>query len=242
MDQFFNGIGQPSPTVTDCSADGTLNTPNPYPVPDTTVRSHSASRSRELLTMWRLVSLLRFGSIGLKTSRRRCAPQHRTAATSVLFRGAMMRRTGSSRRPPSTWSRQRRVPRQRLAWWCSLLPATTIRRTADPTLPMSIFRHHARTSLGAGARPRQLLPKRCGTMTRERPTATAPAEDFRLCLHPLPSWQIGAPNGPGRMVPDVAANADPNTGYNIVLHGETTTRGGTSAVAPLYAGPNACVR
>jgi subtilase family serine protease len=38
------------------------------------------------------------------------------------------------------------------------------------------------------------------------------------------------------MVPDVAANADPNTGYNIVLHGQTLPIGGTSAVAPLYAG------
>ena len=59
---------------------------------------------------------------------------------------------------------------------------------------------------------------------------------FSTIFAPLPAWQIGAPNGPGRMVPDVAANADPNTGYNIVLHGQTITRGGTSAVAPLYAG------
>jgi subtilase family serine protease len=59
---------------------------------------------------------------------------------------------------------------------------------------------------------------------------------FSTVFNPLPGWQIGAPNGPGRMVPDVAANADPNTGYNIVLHGQPTTRGGTSAVAPLYAG------
>jgi len=59
---------------------------------------------------------------------------------------------------------------------------------------------------------------------------------FSTAFTPLPSWQIGAPNGPGRMVPDVAANADPNTGYNIVVHGQAATRGGTSAVAPLYAG------
>ena len=52
----------------------------------------------------------------------------------------------------------------------------------------------------------------------------------------MPPWQAGAPNGPGRMVPDVAANADPDTGYDIVLDGETTVVGGTSAVAPLYAG------
>ena len=59
---------------------------------------------------------------------------------------------------------------------------------------------------------------------------------FSTIFTPIPNWQIGAPNGPGRMIPDVAANADPNTGYNIVVHGTTVIRGGTSAVAPLYAG------
>jgi kumamolisin len=55
-------------------------------------------------------------------------------------------------------------------------------------------------------------------------------------LFPPTPWQIGAPNGPGRMVPDVAANADPETGYMIVTNGELSPTGGTSAVAPLYAG------
>lgn len=55
-------------------------------------------------------------------------------------------------------------------------------------------------------------------------------------LFPMPSWQAGAPHGPGRMVPDVAADADPNTGYEIILYGASTVVGGTSAVAPLYAG------
>jgi kumamolisin len=55
-------------------------------------------------------------------------------------------------------------------------------------------------------------------------------------LFPPVSWQIGVPNGPGRMVPDVAANADPETGYEIVVANEVAQTGGTSAVAPLYAG------
>jgi kumamolisin len=38
------------------------------------------------------------------------------------------------------------------------------------------------------------------------------------------------------MVPDVTSDADPNTGYEIVVHGSQTVVGGTSAVAPLYAG------
>ncbi|WP_375490214.1 S8 family serine peptidase [uncultured Jatrophihabitans sp.] len=41
---------------------------------------------------------------------------------------------------------------------------------------------------------------------------------------------------PGRDVPDIAGNADPDTGYEIVLHGQKQVIGGTSAVAPLMAG------
>jgi kumamolisin len=62
-------------------------------------------------------------------------------------------------------------------------------------------------------------------------------------VFPPQSWQIGAPAPPtgtsagtGRLVPDVAANADPNTGYNVYVHGSTVVAGGTSAAAPLYAG------
>ncbi|HEY5370229.1 MAG TPA: S53 family peptidase [Hanamia sp.] len=40
----------------------------------------------------------------------------------------------------------------------------------------------------------------------------------------------------GRGLPDVAANADPNTGYNVLVDGQQLVIGGTSAVAPLMAG------
>jgi len=59
---------------------------------------------------------------------------------------------------------------------------------------------------------------------------------FSQIFQPLPDWQIRAPNGPGRMVPDVAANADRTSGYNVMLNGSAVTLGGTSAVPPLYAG------
>jgi kumamolisin len=57
----------------------------------------------------------------------------------------------------------------------------------------------------------------------------------------LPPWQQGAgvPAGPagaaGRGVPDVAANADPMTGYQVLVDGQAQVIGGTSAVAPLWA-------
>jgi kumamolisin len=57
----------------------------------------------------------------------------------------------------------------------------------------------------------------------------------------LPSWQASAgvpanPAGaPGRGVPDVAGNADPATGYQVLIDGQPSVIGGTSAVAPLWA-------
>jgi kumamolisin len=44
------------------------------------------------------------------------------------------------------------------------------------------------------------------------------------------------PNFAGRGVPDVAACADPQTGYFVIVDGTTGVVGGTSAVAPLWAG------
>jgi len=40
----------------------------------------------------------------------------------------------------------------------------------------------------------------------------------------------------GRGVPDIAANADPVTGYDVLVDGQRFPIGGTSAVAPLLAG------
>jgi kumamolisin len=52
---------------------------------------------------------------------------------------------------------------------------------------------------------------------------------------PLPAWQTGV-TGTMRGVPDVAGNADPETGYQVSVDGTSTVIGGTSAVAPLWAG------
>jgi kumamolisin len=52
-----------------------------------------------------------------------------------------------------------------------------------------------------------------------------------------PEWQSGAGvPAEGRGVPDVAAVADPQTGYQVYVDGEAMVIGGTSAVAPLWAG------
>lgn len=61
----------------------------------------------------------------------------------------------------------------------------------------------------------------------------------------LPAWQQGldVTDAQGqrspltrRGVPDVAGDADPQTGYDVLVDGSSTVIGGTSAVAPLWAG------
>lgn len=63
-------------------------------------------------------------------------------------------------------------------------------------------------------------------------------------VFPLPSWQANAGVPPsanqgariGRGVPDIAGDADPATGYQVLVDGQQFAIGGTSAVAPLWAG------
>jgi kumamolisin len=61
-------------------------------------------------------------------------------------------------------------------------------------------------------------------------------------IFPRPAWQAGVnvpkpakPTG-GRGVPDVSGDADPASGYIVRVDGKTLVIGGTSAVAPLWAG------
>ena len=52
---------------------------------------------------------------------------------------------------------------------------------------------------------------------------------------PVPTWQKAVNTKTGRGVPDVAGDADPQTGYEILVDGTQDVFGGTSAVAPLWA-------
>ena len=63
-------------------------------------------------------------------------------------------------------------------------------------------------------------------------------------VFPVPDYQQHASIPPsanpgghaGRGVPDVCGDADPDTGYTVRVDGETIPIGGSSAVAPLWAG------
>ncbi|OZJ06269.1 hypothetical protein BZG36_00790 [Bifiguratus adelaidae] len=82
------------------------------------------------------------------------------------------------------------------------------------------------------------------TVWDDNPTSSATGGGVSQ-VYSLPSWQANkqvTATGQSptaltmRGVPDVAGDADPNSGYNISVDGQTTIIGGTSAVAPLWAG------
>jgi kumamolisin len=234
LDQFFSGIGQPSPAVKDCSADGTLNTPSPDPYgydSEVALGIQIAGASYYVAT-GKPASIQVYWSQDIATAVR--------AATSDGCDVCSI-----------SWGYDE-------AHW--LPPATALdmeqAAAAATAAGMVVFAASGdNDSRDGGPNPANVdLPASCphvigcGGTTKTSTAETVWNNDpgktdgdgtgggFSTVFTPLPSWQIGAPNGPGRMVPDVAANADPNTGYNIVLHGETIARGGTSAVAPLFAG------
>ncbi len=61
-------------------------------------------------------------------------------------------------------------------------------------------------------------------------------------VFPVPDYQSklklpkNSQGNPGRVVPDVSGDADPETGYQVRVDGVNTVIGGTSAVAPLWSG------
>lgn len=62
-------------------------------------------------------------------------------------------------------------------------------------------------------------------------------------LFALPTYQTksNVPGGRFRGVPDVSGNADPNTGWTVIVDGQQYVIGGTSAVAPMWAALAACL-
>ena len=64
-------------------------------------------------------------------------------------------------------------------------------------------------------------------------SAHFPVPDYQQQLK-FPTPPAGA--NAGRGLPDVAGDADPNTGYQVRVDGQNLVIGGTSAVAPLWAG------
>jgi kumamolisin len=233
MQQFFGGIGQPVPNITDVSVDGTQNTPNPDPNgPDGEVALDiEVAAAAYYVATGKAATIRVYWAQDIASAVRR-ATADGCDVCSISW-GA----------DEANWGAQAGNDMEQAATEATSAGMVVFAASGDND-----------SSDGGPGRANVDLPASaphvigCGG-TRKTPTdetvwnnnpgktnGEGTGGGFSKLFRPMPPWQAGAPHGRGRMVPDVAANADPNTGYNIVLHGQQIAIGGTSAVAPLYAG------
>jgi kumamolisin len=231
--QFCASLGQPPPTINDFSVDGTQNTPDPDPY----------GNDSEVALGIQVAAASYYVATGKPAS-------IRVYWTEDIAKAVRAATSDGCDVCAITWGQDE-------AQWgtAAALDMEQAATTATASGMVVFAASGDNDSKDGGDNPANVdLPASCPhvigcggttkTATSETvwnnnpgdPAGNGTGGGFSTVFTPLPPWQIGAPNGPGRMVPDVAANADPNTGYNIVLHRQSTTRGGTSAVAPLYAG------
>lgn len=235
IDTFFHGIGQPVPKITNVSVDTTKNTPDPGP----------NSADCEVALDIQVAAAAYFAAAGHAATIRIYWSQDIAAAIRAATADGCDVCSISWGSDEANW----RAPDNR-AGMDMELAATEATRAG-----MIVFAASGdnESSDGGPARANVDLPASCphvigcGGTSKTAATETVWNNDpgnasgqgtgggFSTMFQ-MPPWQAGAPHGPGRMVPDVAGAADPTTGYEIVLHGAPTAVGGTSVVAPLYAG------
>lgn len=233
MEKFFGGINQPVPNITDVSVDGTQNTPDPS----------ANSADGEVALDIEVTGAAYYVATGKPATIRVYWAQDIAAAVRAATADGCDVCSISWGADEAQWGAQGGHDMEQAAIEATTAGMVVFAASGDND-----------SSDGGPGRANVDLPASaphvigCGgthkTPTSETVWNNSPGNTngegtgggFSTLFRPMPPWQAGAPHGPGRMVPDVAADADPNTGYTIVVHGQQLPIGGTSAVAPLYAG------
>lgn len=246
MDAFFQSINQPSPQITDVSVDGTTNSPNQN-------IGSADDPDYEVALDIEVAAASYYVATGQPANIRMYWSQDIASAVAKAAQDGCDVCSISWGADEAVWGTAA----------AQAMEAAAAAATGDGTGPgMVVFGAAGDNDSGdGGSSPANVdVPASCPhvigcggtfktatseTVWNDNPgqTAGAGTGGGYSTIFPVQSFQIGAPAAPagtqfgtGRMVPDVTGDADPNTGYEIVVHGASTVVGGTSAVAPLYAG------
>jgi hypothetical protein len=235
MTAFFGGLGQPVPNITDVSVDDTKNTPDPGP----------NSADGEVALDIQVASAAYYVATGRPATIRVYWSQDIAAAVRAATADGCDVCSISWGSDEANWRAQNKqagtdmelAATQATAAGMVVFAASGDNDSSDggPNRANVDLPASAPHVIGCGGTTKTATAEIVWNNDPGRASGEGTGGGFST-MFPMPSWQAGAPHGPGRMVPDVAGNADPNTGYEIVLHGAPTVVGGTSAVAPLYAG------
>lgn len=242
MDAFFQSVNQPSPSITDVSVDGTQNSPNQ------SVGSSNDADVEVALDV-QVAAASYFAATGQAATIRVYWSQDIASAVAKAAQDGCAVCSISWGADEAVWGAQAADEMESAA------------ATATDEGMIVFAASGDNDSSDGGSTPANVdVPSSCPhvvgcggtfkTATQETVWNDNPGQTNGegtgggySTIFPPQSWQVGAPAPPtgttagtGRMIPDVCADADPNTGYEIYVHGASTVVGGTSAVAPLFAG------
>jgi kumamolisin len=233
MDQFFTSIGQPNPQITDVSVDGTQNSQ-----PD---MSPNSADGEVALDIQVAAAAYYVATNQPATIRVYWAKDIASAVRAATADGCDVCSI-SWGADEANWGPDAAHDMEQAAAGATAAGMVVFAASGDNdssdggTNPANVdLPSSARHVIGCGGTTKTSDQETVWNNDPGNPSGEGTGGGYST-FFPMPDWQSGAPSGPGRMVPDVSADADPNTGYNVYFHGAPATVGGTSAVAPLYAG------
>jgi len=233
MQTFFSGIGQPVPQITDVSVDGTKNTPDPDPNgPDGEVALDiQVSGSAYYAATGKPATIRVYWAQDI-------APAVQAAAADGCDVCSISWGSDEAQWGATAGNQMEQAATNATAAGMIVFAASGDNDSSDggPDAANVDLPASCPHVVGCGGTSKTSTSEVVWNNDPGKSSGEGTGGGYSSLFKPTPSWQIGAPKGSGRMVPDVSANADPSTGYEIVLHGEKIVIGGTSAVAPLYAG------
>lgn len=245
LSTYFQSIGIPAPSVTAVSVDGGANTPTGDS------NGPDAEVELDIEIAGALAPGAKIAVYFAPNTDQGFLDAVTTAVHDTTLRPSIVSISWGS--PEGTWTAQARDALNTACEEAATLGVTILVAAGDQgaddgdssDMPTVDFPASSPYALGCGG-TRLIEPGGSGgpaeTVWNELDTGEGATGGGVSEVFALPPYQGGvgvpaAPNGfVGRGVPDVAGDADPTTGYRVFIDGSASVLGGTSAVAPLWAG------
>ncbi len=242
MDAFFSGLNQPSPSITDVSVDGTQNSPN-QSVGSSNDPDYEVALDIQVAGASFFSATARPATIRMYWSQDIASAIQKAAADGCDVCSI-------------SWGADEAV------WGTTAAEQMEQAAAAATAAGMIVFAASGdNDSSDGGSTPANVdCPSSCPHVIGCGGTYKTSSEEMvwndnpgqtngegtgggYSTIFPVQSFQIGAPPPPtgttagtGRMVPDVSADADPNTGYNIYVMERERLSAEPARSRPLYAG------